>query len=107
MGSPYGSHPGREEEYVVLGDSDSPYALRNLNLAINCALIAHEHTSNPTAQGTFSQRNRTDIKVASIALFEINVLVRFQWFRTTIGRGMARVLFGRVVPMCQRLGTRR
>ena len=105
MGAPYGTHPGREEEHVVLGDSDSPYALRNLNLAISGALIAHEHTSNTTAQGAFSLPDRGDVQVASVALFDINGLVRFQWFRTTIGRGTAR-RFGRVVPMRHRLGAR-
>ena len=107
MGSPYGTHAGREEEHVVLGDGDSPYALRNLNLAINGALIAHEHTSNTTAQGTFSLRNGGDVKIASITLFEIKCLFRFQWFRTIIGRGKARRGFGGVMPMCHRLGTRR
>ena len=82
MSSPYSTHAGREEEHVVLADRGSPYTLRNLNLAISAALATHKHTSNTTAHSTFSLLTSGDVKVASIALLEINGLVRIQWFRT-------------------------
>lgn len=88
MGSPNGGHAGLEEEHVFLGDGDPPYALRNHNLAISSALVAHEHARDAAAQGTFCLFGRGDVKIASIALFEIQGLVevvRFQRLRT-VGR---------------------
>jgi hypothetical protein len=109
MGSPNGAHAGWEEEDVVLGDGDSPYALRNHNLAISSALVAHEHARDAAAQGTFCLFGRGDIKVTSIALFEIQGLVdlvRFQRLRTVGRRGARQRRSRGVVAMCHGLGAR-
>ena len=89
MGSPNGAHASWEQEHVVLGDSDSPYALRNLNLAIISTLVAHKHTGNAAAQCVLCLFSRSDVKIAPISLFEIYRLVCFQQFRI-IGRRKAR-----------------
>ena len=110
MGSPNGGHAGLEEEHVLFGDGDPPYALRNHNLAISSALVAHEHARDAAAQGTFCLFGRGDVKIASIALFEIQGLVevvRFQRLRTVGRRSCARQRrSGCVVSVCHGLGAR-
>lgn len=104
MGSPNGAHAALEEEHVVLGDRDSPYTVRNLDLASSSALVAHEHTRDAAAQGALCLIDRGDVKIASIALFEIDVLVRFQRLLVA-GERLARRLGG-VVAMRHGLGVR-
>ena len=80
---PDGGHASGEKVYIVLRDRDAPYALRELDLSIsiNGALIAHKHTGNATAQGTFRLFSRRDVEIPSVTLLEVHSLVFFERLR--------------------------
>ena len=98
MCAPDGAHATGEEVHIVLRDRDAAHALRNLNLSVDDALIAYEHTGNAAAQGTFRLFSRGDVKITSVALLEVDTLVLFERLRLRVAgrraRRMARHLGG-------------
>ena len=88
MCAPNGAHASGEEVHIVLRDRDAAYALRNLDLdlSVDDALVAYEHTSNAAAQGTFRLFSGGDVKVTSVALLDVDTLVLLERLRLRIAR---------------------